>query len=161
MRVSIIVAIDQHNGIGNGNKLLVHLPEDLGFFKRTTMGHHIVMGRNTYESIGRPLAGRTMVVLTRNAHYALPEGVVRADSLRKGIDLCQGDEEVFVIGGASVYQQAIHSVDRLIVTRIDAVYEADAFFPRIDQAVWQREAEGEWRESKSGVRFRVEIYTRR
>lgn len=160
MRVSIIVAVDRENGIGKANGLLVHLPEDLAFFKRTTMGHHIVMGRRTFESIGRQLPGRVMVVITRAAGYQLPEGVLRAESLDEALSLCEGDDEVFITGGAQLYAAAIARVDRLMVTHIDGVFEADAYFPAIDPARWRCAEEAEWQQSKSGWRFRVSIYER-
>lgn len=160
MRVSIIVAVDRENGIGKANGLLVHLPEDLAFFKRTTIGHHIVMGRRTFESIGRPLPGREMVVVTRTAGYPLPDGVLRAESLEEALSRCAGDDEVFITGGAQLYAAAIARVDRLIVTHIDGVFEADAHFPAIDLTHWRCPEEGEWQQSKTGWRFRVNIYER-
>lgn len=160
MRVSIIVAVDRENGIGKENALLVHLPEDLAFFKRTTLGHHIVMGRRTYESIGRPLPGRVSVVVTRSAATSLPEGVLRAESLDSALALCAGDDEVFITGGAQLYAAAIERADRLIVTHIDAAFDADAHFPTIDASRWHCSEAGPWQQSKAGWRFRVCEYAR-
>lgn len=160
MRVSILVAVDREYGIGKANGLLVHLPEDLAFFKRTTMGRHLVMGRRTYESIGRPLPGRVTVVVTRQEGYPLPEGVQRASTLEDALSRCAGEEEVFVTGGAQLYATALARADRLIVTHIDAVYDADAHFPAIDGARWRCVQEGAWQQSRAGVRFRVNIYER-
>ncbi|MGA7749149.1 MAG: dihydrofolate reductase, partial [Gallionella sp.] len=111
-RISLIVAMAKNRVIGINNTLPWHLPADLKHFKALTMGHHIVMGRKTYESIGKPLPGRTSVVVTRNAHYA-PPGVVVVNSLEAAIAACGNDEEIFVIGGAELYSQAIDLADRI------------------------------------------------
>lgn len=135
-RVSLLVAMVKNRVIGNNNTLPWHLPADLKRFKALTMGHHIVMGRKTYESIGKPLPGRTSVVVTRNAHFAQP-GVVVAHSLETAISACGNDEEIFVIGGAEIYRQAIAFADRIYLTEIDADITGDAHFPEFDPGLWQ------------------------
>lgn len=132
--LSLIVATDRNNGIGIDNTLPWRLPEDLAFFKRTTSGHPIIMGRKTFDSIGRPLPNRRNIVVTRNPDWT-HEGVERAGSLEEAVRLA-GDGEVFVIGGAQIYVDAIKVADKLVVTEIDAAYDCDAFFPAIDPAVW-------------------------
>lgn len=132
--LSLIVATDRNRGIGINNTLPWRLPEDLAFFKRTTSGHPIIMGRKTFDSIGRPLPNRRNIVVTRNAGWT-KEGVERAGSLEEAVRIA-GDGEVFVIGGAQIYVDAINVADKLIVTEIDAVYDCDAFFPAIDPTVW-------------------------
>jgi hypothetical protein len=161
MKVTIIVMMDQRNGIGRENGLVLELPEDLAHFKRTTMGHHVVMGRKTYESIGRPLPGREVVVMTKNRDYPLPGGVLRAGSLEEALGLCIGDEEVFIAGGATVYREAIKRADRLLVTEVETESPSpDAYFPTIDREEWRYCKAGEWQTSRNGYRYRILEYTR-
>jgi dihydrofolate reductase len=135
-RLSIIVAMAKNRVIGVNNRLPWHLPADLKHFKSLTMGHHIVMGRKTYESIGKPLPGRTSVVVTRNADYA-PPGVIVSNSLEAAISACGNDEEIFVIGGAELYRQAIALADRIYLTEIDADISGDSHFTELDLISWQ------------------------
>jgi len=134
-RVSLIVAMAKNRVIGHNNTLPWHLPADLKHFKALTMGHHIVMGRKTYESIGKPLPGRTSVVVTRNENYAVP-GVLVVNSLPAAIKACSDDEEIFVIGGAEIYRQAITLADRIYLTEIDAEFSGDAHFPEFNRDEW-------------------------
>lgn len=134
-RVSLIVAMAKSRVIGINNTLPWHLPPDLKHFKELTMGHHIVMGRKTYESIGKPLPGRTSVVVTRNTGYAVP-GVLVVNSLPAAIQACDDDDEIFVIGGAELYQQAITLADRIYLTEIDADIHGDAHFPEFNRDEW-------------------------
>ncbi len=134
-RVSLIVAMAKNRVIGIDNTLPWRLPADLKHFKTLTMGHHIVMGRKTYESIGKPLPGRTSVVVTRNPEYAAP-GVIVASSLQAAISACGDDDEIFVIGGAELYQQAIALADRIYLTEIDADISGDAYFPEFKLDEW-------------------------
>jgi dihydrofolate reductase len=106
MRISIIAAMAENRVIGRDNALPWHLPEDLKHFRSLTMGHHILMGRKTFESIGKPLPGRVSVVISRNPEFSHP-GVLRASSIEEAASLCGNDEEVFLIGGAEIYRQAI------------------------------------------------------
>ena len=134
--VSLIVAMANNRVIGVNNTLPWHLPADLKHFKALTMGHHIVMGRKTYESIGKPLPGRTSVVVTRNASYSAP-GVTAVNSLPAAISACDDDDEIFVIGGAELYLQAITLADRIYLTEIDADIRGDAYFPEFNPGEWQ------------------------
>jgi dihydrofolate reductase len=134
-RVSLIVAMAKNRVIGVNNTLPWRLPADLKHFKALTMGHHIVMGRKTYESIGKPLPGRTSVVVTRNAGYSAP-GVTAVNSLPAAISACGDDDEIFVIGGAELYLQAITLADRIYLTEIDADICGDAYFPEFNPAEW-------------------------
>lgn len=134
----MIAALASNGVIGRNNQLPWRLSEDLKRLKKLTMGHHLIMGRRTYESIGRPLPGRTSVVITRSAGYA-PEGVRVAHSLEEAIRIAgdAGDPEPFVAGGAHVYEQAIPLADRMYLTRVHAEVDGDAFFPRFDDvAEW-------------------------
>jgi dihydrofolate reductase len=157
--LSLIVATDRNNGIGVNNTLPWRLPEDLAFFKRTTSGHAIIMGRKTFDSIGRPLPNRRNIVVTRNPGWT-QEGVERAGSLDEAVQLA-GDGEVFVIGGAQIYVDAIRVADKLIVTEIDAVYRCDAFFPAIDPADWVETAREPHRSAENGWDYSFVIYRRR
>lgn len=137
MIVSLIVAMDNSRGIGKDNTLPWHISSDLRRFKRVTMGHHLIMGRLTYESIGRPLPGRTNVVVTRNQSY-LAEGCLVLHSLSKALQQVesQGEEEVFVIGGGQVFEQVIDVADRIYLTEVDTEVDADVYFPQFIETQW-------------------------
>ena len=128
--------------IGANNQIPWHLPNELKMFKRLTMGHHIVMGRKTYESIGRLLPGRTTVIVTRQRDYAVP-GAIIAHSLADAINAAARDDEVFVIGGAEVFREALPIAQRLHLTVVDAAPAGDTWMPEWDAAEW-REASVEW-----------------
>jgi len=134
--ISIIVAVARNHVIGVNNTLPWHLPEDLKRFRALTMGHHIIMGRKTYESLGRLLPGRTTVIVSRSKDYAVP-GALVADSLEKALSLCGDDPEVFVIGGAQLYRDGLRVANRIYLTEIDAEYPGDAHFPEIEHLAWQ------------------------
>ena len=157
--LTLIVATERHNGIGINNTLPWRLPEDLAFFKRTTTGHPILMGRKTFESIGRPLPNRRNIVITRNPAWQ-HEGVDTAGSLQQAADLA-GDGEVFVIGGAQIYADALPLATRLIVTEIDADFACDAFFPAIDSAVWKEVSREPHQSAEQGFAYAFVIYHRR
>jgi len=135
-KLSLIVAMAKNCTIGVNNTLPWRCPEDLKHFKTLTMGHHMIMGRKTFDSIGKPLPGRTTVVVTRNAGLEI-EGCVIAHSLKEAIAACAGDEEIFIVGGADLYQQAVSLVDTLYITEIQQDVEGDADFPEFDMRVWQ------------------------
>ena len=131
--LTLIAAIARGGAIGKDNQLLAHLPGDLPRFKRLTMGHPIVMGRKTWDSIGRPLPGRRNIVITRHPHWSAP-GAEAAPSLTAALSMAGHVERVCVIGGAEIYALALPQADELLLTEIDADFEADAFFPN-----WPRE----------------------
>jgi dihydrofolate reductase len=135
-RVSLIAAVAANGVIGRDGALPWHLPEDLKRFKALTLGHHIVMGRKTYESIGRLLPGRTTVIVTRRHDYAVPGAIVAA-SLAEAIARCAEDDEVFVIGGAQIYQAALPLADRLYLTEVKAAVDGDTCFPAFDRRQWR------------------------
>lgn len=137
---SIIVAAAQNNAIGKENKMLWHMPEDLKFFKRTTTGHTVIMGRKTYESLGKPLPNRRNIVITRQADYDV-EGVEVVHSIDEALALCNPDEENFIVGGAEIYAQSMGKVDRIYFTLIYDEFDADSFFPAITQDLWQLTSE--------------------
>jgi dihydrofolate reductase len=128
MNIAAIVVTDLDNGIGRNNQLLCHLPADLKFFKATTMGHPIIMGRKTYESIGRLLPGRRNLVITRRTDYRI-EGAEIYHSLEAALDSCRREEKTFVIGGAEIFRQSLHVTGEIFRTLIMAHLVADTFFP--------------------------------
>jgi dihydrofolate reductase len=133
--VSIVVATAQNNVIGNDNDLIWHLPADLKHFKSVTSGSSILMGRKTYESIGRPLPKRENIIITRQADLTI-EGCVVANSLQEAIDKAKS-EEVFIIGGGEIYKQAIEIADKIYLTKIHQDFEGDTVFPEIDSSTWK------------------------
>jgi dihydrofolate reductase len=138
-RLSIIVAMSRNRVIGARGAIPWHLPDELKRFRNITMGHHIVMGRKTWESIGRPLPGRTSVIVTRQSGYRAP-GAVVAHSLDEAIAACRGDEEIFVIGGAELYAQALPLANRVYLTVVDADIEGDTWMPELNASVWRETA---------------------
>ncbi len=128
--------MDRNRLIGNKNQLPWHLPADLAHFKQVTMGKPIIMGRKTYESIGRPLPGRTNIVLTRSSDFQA-QGVVTANTLEQALDIASAEGEVMIIGGSSIYELALPRADRLYMTYVDDAFEGDAWFPEFDIEQWR------------------------
>ena len=135
-RISVIAALAKNRVIGIENRLPWRLPEDLAHFKALTLNHPILMGRKTFESLGRPLPGRTNIVITRNLDYK-QEGCLVADSIPGAIALCADADEIFFIGGADLYAQAIPLADRLYLTEVDIEAAGDAWFPDYDRSVFK------------------------
>lgn len=136
--LTIIVAAGEDNAIGKDNDLIWHLSDDLKHFKSLTNGHHIIMGRKTFESFPKPLPNRTHIVITRQEDYKAPNGVIVVNSLHDALDAARSDKQPFVIGGGEIYKQALSIVDKLEITRVHAKFEnADTFFPEIDEPNWQ------------------------
>lgn len=157
--LTLIVARARNGTIGRDNTLPWRLPEDLAHFKRTTMGAPVIMGRKTWDSIGRPLPGRRNIVVSRNAALKL-EGAEVAGSLEEAQRLCVGVEQVFLIGGAQLYEEALPSADRLVVTEIDADVDGDAFFPPIDRAHWMETARETHHSAANGFDYAFVTYER-
>ena len=137
MKVSLIVAVSENGVIGKDNNLIWHLPKDMRFFKETTLGHHVIMGRKNFESIPhkyRPLADRTNIVITRQADYRA-EGSIVVNSVEAGLDIAinNGDTEPFIIGGGQIYKLALEAnlVDKIYITKINHHFEGDTFFPKL------------------------------
>jgi len=135
MIISLICAASQNNVIGVNNGLPWRLPADLKYFKRLTMNHHILMGRKTYESISKPLPGRTNIIITRQKDFQAGNCLV-AHSIEKAIEFCQNDDEIFVIGGATIYQQALKLAHKIYLTVIYQDFEGDTFLFDIDKNIW-------------------------
>ena len=158
-QLSTIVAIANNRVIGINNTLPWHLPEDLKRFRALTTGHHIIMGRKTYESLGRLLPGRTTVIVTRNQDYKVA-GALVANSLQDAIAQSKGDDEAFLIGGAELYQDGLKLSDKLYITEIDLDVAGDAYFPEFDRSDWQEIAR-EAHVSEKGLKFSYVTYQRK
>lgn len=150
-RLNLIVAMARNRAIGIDNRLPWHLPEDLKHFKALTMGHHMIMGRKTYESIGRPLPGRTTVIVSRDPEYRVA-GCLTANSLEDALAVCGDDPEVFFVGGATLYAQSLPYAQRLYLTEIQQDIEGDAYFPDFDRSVW-RETARDCQTSQAGMAY--------
>lgn len=156
--ISLIAAVDERLGMGKDNALLCHLPADLQHFKSLTLGKPIIMGRKTFESIGKALPGRKNIVLSRHAFTA--EGAIVVDSFDAALQLTSDQPEVMIIGGAQIYKQAINYAKLLYLTVIHHQFEADVFFPEIDKAEWECTAEvKKLRDEKN--RYDMTFYTYR
>ena len=160
MKVSVIVAVAENGVIGDKNTLLWHISEDLRNFKRVTSGHPVIMGRKTFDSLGRPLPNRTNVVITRQDITI--EGCEVVHSLDEALALFPAEDEVFVIGGAQIYAEALPRADRFYLTRVHRAYEGDTSFPEWNQNEWQTiESEHFERGEKYEYPFTIEIYERK
>jgi dihydrofolate reductase len=157
--LTIVVAIDAQRGIGVDNTLPWHLPEDLAHFKRTTAGHPIIMGRKTFDSIGRPLPKRRNIVITRNAQWQ-HDGVESAPSLQAALALV-GETRAFIIGGAQIFTEAMDLVDTLVVTEIAHTFDCDTFFPAIERRVWLEESREHHHADANGFDYAFVTYRRK
>lgn len=138
--IILIAAVAENNALGKNNDLLWHLPNDFKRFKEITSGHHIVMGRKTFESFPKPLPNRTHVIITRQKDYFY-EGCIVVQDVEKAIAVCPKNETIFVIGGGEIYTQSIHLADQLDITRVHHSFEADVYFPEIDFKIWELKSE--------------------
>jgi dihydrofolate reductase len=146
--------------IGVDNKIPWHLPNELRMFKNLTMGHHIIMGRRTYESINRLLPGRTSVVVTRQPDYAVP-GAIIAHSIEHALDTCRADDECFVIGGAGLFSETLPLADRLYLTVVDAQPTGDTFMPEFDMSQWRETSSQSFvTDEKHAYPYRFAMYER-
>src|SRR5882757_2752929 len=138
MITSIVVAVSQNHAIGKDNKLLWYLPNDLKHFKEITTGHTIIMGRKTYESVGKPLPNRRNIIITRQDITI--EGCEVVKSIEDALALCANEDEVFIVGGAEIYKLAMSKTDRIYLTIIHHSFDADTLFPEIDYMEWKETA---------------------
>ena len=136
MILSAIVAVAQNGVIGNNNQLIWHISEDLKYFKATTINHSIIMGRKSYESIGKALPNRRNIIVTRNVEFEAP-GCEVVNSVEEAIALCSSESEVFISGGGEIYKAALPLCDRLYITEISQSYEGSTVFPEIDKNAWR------------------------
>jgi dihydrofolate reductase len=136
--ITVIAAIAKNNALGKDNDLIWYLPADLKRFKKVTTGHYILMGRNTFESIGKPLPNRTTIIITRNKNYS-KEGCLTAGSIEEAIELAKEEAQLFIIGGAQIYKEIMAKdlADQLDITLVHSEFDADVYFPEIDAKVWK------------------------
>lgn len=136
--ITLIVAAGEDNAIGKDNDLIWHLSDDLKRFKSLTNGHHIIMGRKTFESFPKPLPNRTHIVITRQDNYQVPDGVIVVNNLEDAFDAARNDKQPFVIGGGEIYKQAMPFADKIELTRVhESFHDADTFFPEINESMWK------------------------
>ncbi len=160
MKISLIAAMDNHRLIGRENGLPWHLPADFSHFKQVTMGKPVIMGRKTFESIGRPLPGRTNVIISRSGFSA--EGVIVVDSISAALQAVEGAEEAMVIGGANLYEQMLPMAHKMYLTLVDAECDGDAWFPSFDESEWEVVDEfSHPADEKNNYAFRVVTYQRK
>ena len=160
MSFSIIVAVAENNVIGKDNKLLWHLPADLKFFKQTTLNHTMIMGRKTFDSIGKALPGRKTIVVTRQTDFAV-ENVTVAHSLKKAMELCKEETETFITGGAEIYKQSMPFVNKIYLTRLHQNFEGDTFFPEINAADFKLTSNQKFEpDEKNKIPFSIMVYER-
>jgi dihydrofolate reductase len=157
----IIAAAAQNNALGKNNDLVWHLPDDFKRFKALTSGHHIIMGRKTFESFPKPLPNRTHIVITRQKGYA-PEGCIVVDSMEKAIAIAPKNEDVFIIGGGEIYHLGLAFAHKIELTRVFDTFEADVFFPEINLEEWELvEEEFHAKDEKHQHDFSYQTYVRK
>ena len=156
--LTLIVAAAENNAIGKNNQLIWHLSDDLKRFKRLTKGHHIIMGRKTFESFTKPLPYRTHIVITRQANYKAPQGVIVVNTLLDAINIAKNDTQPFIIGGGEIYKQAMAVANKIEITRVHATLDADTFFPVIDTTIW-KEVTNEFHEKDANNEYDYSFIT--
>lgn len=159
----LIAAVGNNNVLGKDNKLLWHLPDDFKHFKESTMGYPMLMGRKTYESLPGPLPGRTQIVISRDKNFRIDhKDCILAHSIDEALDSCNQSEKVFIIGGGNLYNQFIDQADQLLITRVNGDFEADTFFPTIDESLWKlTDSLYHPKDAKHAFDFTIETYVRR
>lgn len=160
IKINIIVAASDNNVIGHQNRLLWHLPNDFKYFKNTTLGHSILMGRKTFESIGKALPERRNIVITRDKDYQ-GEDIDVANSLHEAINYCRDEREVFVIGGGQIYKEALPLADKIFLTRVHGTFEGKTRFPELNPSEWKKISEEKHgKDEKHDFDYSFEVYTR-
>lgn len=158
--ITIIAAVAENNALGKDNQLIWHLPADLKRFKKVTSKHHVIMGRKTYESLGKPLPNRTNIIITHNNNFKA-ENCVIVNSLQQAIEASKEDDNPFILGGAEIYKQAIKIADKLDLTFVHHQFNADVFFPEIDKNVWKETSREDFKaDDKNKYDFSFVTYLR-
>lgn len=159
--IIMIAAAAENNALGKNNELVWHLPNDFKRFKSLTTGHHIIMGRKTFESFPKPLPDRVHVVISRQENYK-PEGCIVVDSIEKAIAVCPENDDSYVIGGGEIYNLALPFTDIIELTKVHHSFEADAFFPKINKSEWTLvESEENYKDEKHLYDYTYETYIRK
>ena len=156
--LTIIAAAGENDAIGKDNKLVWNLSDDMQRFKDLTSGHHIIMGRKTFESFPKPLPNRVHVVISRQENYQVPDGVIKVSSLEEGIKIAKNDPQPFIIGGGEIYEHAMDYASKIELTRVHANFEADTFFPKIDPNIW-KETDNTFHKKDSNHEFEFSFIT--
>jgi dihydrofolate reductase len=159
-RISLVVAMTKNRVIGANNRIPWHLPAEIKLFKEITMGHHMIMGRKTWESIGRLLPGRTTVVVSRSANYQVP-GAIVVDTFEKALAAALGDDELMVIGGAQLFEAALPRANRIYLSVIDAEIHGDTYMPRFDLGQWNKTSSQAYKaDARNPYDFTFDVYDR-
>ena len=159
--IIMIAAVAENNALGKDNELVWHLPNDFKRFKTLTSGHHIIMGRKTFESFPKPLPNRTHIIITRQKNYQA-EGCIIVDSIEKALSICPKDEDSFIIGGGEIYTLGLAYTDQIEITRVHSSFEADAYFPEINKKDWKLEKyEFNEKDEKHKYDYTYETYIRK
>jgi len=159
--ITVIAAIAKNNALGKDNQLIWYLPADLKRFKKVTLGHHIIMGRKTFESLGKPLPNRTTIIITRNKNYT-QHGCIVVNSLNEAIEAAKEDENPYILGGAEIYKQALNIADKLDLTFVHQNFEADVFFPEIDFKIWKETSREDFKsDEKNKFNYSFVTYLRK
>ena len=159
--IIMIAAVAENNALGKDNELVWHLPNDFKRFKTLTSGHHIIMGRKTFESFPKPLPNRTHIIITRQKNYQA-EGCIIVDSIEKALSICPKDEDSFIIGGGEIYTLGLAYTDKIEITRVHSSFEADAYFPEINKKDWKLEkSEFNEKDEKHKYDYTYETYIRK
>lgn len=159
--IIMIAAVAENNALGKNNDLLWHLPNDFKRFKTLTSGHHIIMGRKTFESFPKPLPNRTHIIISRDLTYKV-EGCIVVDSIEKALAVCPKDQDSYIIGGGEIYKLGLSYADKLDLTRVHHTFEADVYFPEIDRNEWQlTESEIHKKDDRHNYDFTFETFMRR
>ncbi|WP_035645661.1 dihydrofolate reductase [Flavobacterium sp. ASV13] len=159
--IIMIAAVAENNALGKNNDLVWHLPNDFKRFKSLTTNHHIIMGRKTFESFPKPLPNRTHVIITRQNDYN-PEGCIIVDSIEKAIAVCPENEDSYIIGGGEIYNLALPFTDIIEITKVHHTFDADTFFPKIDENEWILvESEENFKDEKHLYDYTYETYIRK
>jgi len=160
-KITLIVAAAENNAIGKDNQMPWHLPNDFKYFKKTTLGHSVVMGRKTFDSIGKPLPERRNIILTRDQDYTSPDVDV-ANSVDDVLTYCRDEREIFVIGGANVFKQFMPLAQKVYLTRVHTAIDGDAFFPELSENEWQlTRSEHHQKDEKHAFDYSFEVWERR
>lgn len=159
--ITLIVAASDNNAIGINNQMPWHLPNDFKYFKRNTMEHSVLMGRKTFDAIGKPLPDRRNIIITRNADFQ-GEDIDVANSIHEALLYCRDEREVFIIGGANIYQQALPLANKVLLTRVHTTIQGDAFFPELASEEWQLiSADPHQADDKHAFDYTFEVYSRK
>lgn len=161
-KIILIAAAGQNNELGKDNDLLWHLPDDFKRFKTLTTGHHIIMGRKTFESFPKPLPNRTHIIITRSQNYKVPDGCIVVNSLNEAIEACPKTEDIYIIGGGEIYKQSISLANSIELTRVHEKFDADTYFPTINPKEWKLSfSEFHDKDEKHKYAFTFETYLKK